>query len=343
MHRRYYDAMAVVQKFGKPDLFITMTCNPKWIEILRELEPGETAQDRPDVTVRIFHAKCEELKKDLFVHGVLGRVVARVHVIEFQKRGLPHVHILLILADADKFRTVGDYDSVVRADIPDKNVEPDLFRIVMSHMIHGPCGAFDPNQPCMKVDGCKKYFPKSFADFTTQGEDSYPLYKRPRLGPQVQVRHDVTVDCRWVVPYNPWLLRKFDCHLNVEICSSIKCVKYLYKYVYKGADRCSMSVSDNQDEIQQHVDGRWVSAQEALWRIFQFPLNKIYPAVYSMQVFILSLNLFVLIFFTFHQFHLFNYLICGTFFFGDSLFFPYRFTYMICMRFNFQMISLYKI
>ena len=74
MHRRYYDAMAVVQKFGKPDLFITMTCNPKWIEILRELEPGETAQDRPDVTVRIFHAKCEELKKDLFVHGVFESI-----------------------------------------------------------------------------------------------------------------------------------------------------------------------------------------------------------------------------------------------------------------------------
>ncbi|KAL5705496.1 DNA helicase [Ranunculus cassubicifolius] len=83
MHERYYDAMAIVKKFGKPDLFITMTCNPKWDEIQRELQPGQTAQDRPDITARIFHSKCEELKHDLFQKGVLGKVVAHVHVIEF--------------------------------------------------------------------------------------------------------------------------------------------------------------------------------------------------------------------------------------------------------------------
>ena len=30
MRRRYVDAMALVQKFGRPDLFITMTCNTQW-------------------------------------------------------------------------------------------------------------------------------------------------------------------------------------------------------------------------------------------------------------------------------------------------------------------------
>lgn len=33
MRRRYLDAMTIVQKFGKPDLFITMTCNPEWNKI----------------------------------------------------------------------------------------------------------------------------------------------------------------------------------------------------------------------------------------------------------------------------------------------------------------------
>lgn len=41
------------------------------------------------------------------------------------------------------------------------------------------------------------------------------------------------VDNRSVVPYNPYLLEKYDAHMNVEICSSITSVKYLYKYVYK--------------------------------------------------------------------------------------------------------------
>ena len=30
MRRRYMDAMALVRKFGKPDIFLTMTCNPNW-------------------------------------------------------------------------------------------------------------------------------------------------------------------------------------------------------------------------------------------------------------------------------------------------------------------------
>ncbi|KAL5729947.1 DNA helicase [Ranunculus cassubicifolius] len=229
MHERYYDAMAVVQKFGKPDLFITMTCNPKWDEIQR----------------------------------------------------LPHAHLLLILDHADKLRTPADYDTIVRAEIPNKITEPDLFQLVIRHMIHGPCGKLDNEQPCMKEGNCKKFFPKAIAEFTTDGVDSYPIYRRRSNGPTVKLRNGVIVDNQWVVPYNPWLLRKYECHINVEICSTIKCVKYLYKYVYKGSDRCSMQIKDNKDEIKKFVDGRWISAQEALWRIFHFPLNKIYPAVYS--------------------------------------------------------------
>jgi hypothetical protein len=44
-------------------------------------------------------------------------------------------------------------------------------------------------------------------------------------------------DNRWVVPYNPYLTMRYQCHINVEVYSSITAVKYLYKYVYKGHDR----------------------------------------------------------------------------------------------------------
>ena len=37
MRRRYMDAMALVQRFGKPDIFLIMTCNPNWLEIKQEL------------------------------------------------------------------------------------------------------------------------------------------------------------------------------------------------------------------------------------------------------------------------------------------------------------------
>ncbi|XP_026412120.1 uncharacterized protein LOC113307871 [Papaver somniferum] len=121
MLQRYHDAMPLVQKYGKPDLFTTMTCNPNWEEIRRNLKPGQQAHDMRDLTTRVFHCKFEELKVDLFTKGVLGKVVAHVHVIEFQKRGLPHAHILIILHEKDKLRTPDDYDKVVRAEIPDES------------------------------------------------------------------------------------------------------------------------------------------------------------------------------------------------------------------------------
>ncbi|ONM56618.1 hypothetical protein ZEAMMB73_Zm00001d021244 [Zea mays] len=87
MRRRYMDAMALVRKFGKPDIFLTMTCNPNWDEITRELHPMQSPQDRPDLVVRIFHAKLEELKKRLTKQHILGKIRAYVYVVEFQKRG----------------------------------------------------------------------------------------------------------------------------------------------------------------------------------------------------------------------------------------------------------------
>jgi hypothetical protein len=62
MNQFYQDSMALVRKFGKPDLFITMTCNPNWLEILHELRLGEEANDRPNLTSSVatpLWDKCE--------------------------------------------------------------------------------------------------------------------------------------------------------------------------------------------------------------------------------------------------------------------------------------------
>ncbi|XP_047137902.2 uncharacterized protein LOC124814343 [Hydra vulgaris] len=102
LKENFEDAMAVIKKYGKPDLFITFTCNPKWREIVENLNPGQTANDRPDLVCRVFKMKLKFFLEDIFKHGVLGKVVSHVQVIEFQKRGLPHVHILLHFVNADK-------------------------------------------------------------------------------------------------------------------------------------------------------------------------------------------------------------------------------------------------
>lgn len=85
MFELYQDAMAIVSHYGKPDLFLTFTCNPKWKEIQENLLPGQTAWDRPDLVCRVFKMKLDEFLKDLYKQQVFGKVKASVHVVEFQK------------------------------------------------------------------------------------------------------------------------------------------------------------------------------------------------------------------------------------------------------------------
>lgn len=102
MMRLYQDAMAIVRKLGKPDLFVTMTCNPRWEEIVREAPSTHSDEQYFDLCCRAFRIRLQMLldlivKKDFF-----GKLRGRVHVIEFQKRGLPHAHLLFILDDDSK-------------------------------------------------------------------------------------------------------------------------------------------------------------------------------------------------------------------------------------------------
>ncbi|CAI9298841.1 unnamed protein product [Lactuca saligna] len=90
------------------------------------------------------------------------------------------------------------------------------------------------------------------------------------------------MDNIWVVPYNPKLLMMLNCHMNVEVSSSITSVKYVFKYIYKGHDEQVINTDlDGQpiviDEIKQFHDARYVSPPEAIWRIFSFPLSRYTP------------------------------------------------------------------
>jgi hypothetical protein len=295
MRRRYLDAMALVQRFGKPDLFITMTCNPQWEEITKELAPGQSPQDRPDLVARVFKAKLEDLKDLLFKRKLFGEVVAHVHVIEFQKRGLPHAHFLIILKSNCKITNPDQYDKIISAEIPDKDKYPVLHSLVIKHMMHGPCGILNSKNVCMENGSCRYHYPRTFSETTLQGEDSYPIYRRRDDGRRVRIRGAV-LDNRWVVPYNPYLLMRYNCHINIEVCSSIKAVKYLFKYIYKGHDRASFVIEaagENVviDEIREYRDARFISPPEAIWRIYSFNLSEMSPPVLQLQVHLPNMHL----------------------------------------------------
>jgi hypothetical protein len=74
-----------------------MTCNPYREEITSNLEPGQEPQDKPELVARAYRAKLRDLKDLLIKRKYFGDVAMYVHVTEFQKRGLPHEHFLLIM------------------------------------------------------------------------------------------------------------------------------------------------------------------------------------------------------------------------------------------------------
>jgi flagellar biosynthesis GTPase FlhF len=281
----YQDSMALVRRKGKPDLFITFTCNPTWPEILRNLHPGNKTKDEPDLIDRVFKLKLKELMLDIKEREIFGKVAGYTYVVEFQKRGLPHAHILLILDKDSKIRTPEEIDETVCAEIPDKEKFPRLHAIVTSNMIHGPCGALNMKCVCMEEDKdgkkkCCKDYPKEFREKTEAGNDSYANYRRRKDGETYELPNGTIIDNKWIVPYNKYLSLKYNAHINVEICASVKCVKYLYKYIYKGHDCARMVISINgndeivHDEVKRYVDMRYVTPHEAFWRIFDLDLDE---------------------------------------------------------------------
>ena len=111
---------------------------------------------------------------------IFGEVSAYVYTIDWQKRGLPHMHLLAWLSANSRIRT-DDIDCLISAEIADPDEDPELHRLVLAHMIHGPCGNVR-QFPCMfregRLSNCTKKFPKPFNNVTEVGQDSFPRYKR---------------------------------------------------------------------------------------------------------------------------------------------------------------------
>jgi hypothetical protein len=141
--------MARVHKFGQPDLFVTFIYNLKWKEITDALLLGQTTKDCLELVTCVFNLKLDAFLKDI-KDGVLGNVIARIWVIKFQKRSLPHPHILLILDEVFKLRIAEDYNSMVSAKILDPIHHLEAYEMVISCMVHGPCGPDFFNTQCME-------------------------------------------------------------------------------------------------------------------------------------------------------------------------------------------------
>ena len=269
------NALCLVTEFGRPTLFITLTCNPHWPEIKSMLFEGETAYDRPDITCKVFHTKL-----DYFLHNLRNgkyfeekhKVIYEIRVIEYQQRGLPHCHLVVMLSNIPDWKTEKDelcnwIDENINANYPAMHTNSSqrlrqIHELIGSHMVHkcykGETGCLD------EVTGqCTRGFTNHvIQERTTLDEQGYPHYRR-----------NTTNDLN-VVSHNVYMLLDWQGHINVEYSGSTYCVIYLYKYLFKGRKKVTAVVKGKKDkqkdEIKAYVQGRYMCAMDAMWRCYGY-------------------------------------------------------------------------
>ncbi|TVY62600.1 ATP-dependent DNA helicase pif1 [Fusarium oxysporum f. sp. cubense] len=266
------DALALARRFGKPTFFITMTTNPGWPDIVSALRSGQHFTDAPTVACRAFHMRLQHLKA--FIKRHFGRVIYAITVVEFQKRGLPHAHMLIKVSPEP---TIDALDAIISAELPRSPADAALRASVLRTNIHSRNHLNGPSY-CNRDGRCRFGFP-------------HPLSRRTTFDPQgrIHFRRREEEDA-WVVPYMPSLILYMDCHINVDVCLSVNIFMYLFKYLFKGPDRANFRVSDDSpasdtpDEYKDYIAARYLSSSEAAYRIFSFSIVTKEPSVRCLPV-----------------------------------------------------------
>ena len=178
------DAIAILTDLDElhPDMMITFTCNPMWREIQENLLPGQSYVDRPDLVTRVFNLKLKAMMKTLNEDNWFGKTKCHFYVVEFQKRGLPHAHILIVLDEENKI-TDKNVDFFGRAEFPDPEKYPRLFEHFKKFQIHTPCDWEEEKWRYCQYDReqCEKRFPREYQETTTEHPETGFSYYRRRV------------------------------------------------------------------------------------------------------------------------------------------------------------------
>ena len=284
--RCYQETLAIGAEYGTPDIFLTFTANPNWLEITQFSDNELHKQQRADIIARVFRLKTKRLIDTVNKSMVFGNVKAHSCSEEEQKRALPHIHLLLWLKKADKILTPEMADSVFMAEFPDIQLDPSLFEIVRKNMVHGPCGVINNKSPCMDNGKCTKHYPKENIDHTVFTEKGGTLFRR-RIDNRFAQLPNYKATNNWIVPYSAFMLLKFKAHINLEMVRSMfSNIKYLYKYIYKGSDVALMKLKmeETDDEVETYECLRYVNATRAFYNIYSFPIQERFPSVMTLPV-----------------------------------------------------------
>jgi hypothetical protein len=281
------NALTIVSEYGKPSVFITLTCNPMWDEIQEMLLPGQTAFDRPELVCQVFKHRLSAVlhnirngkyfdDEDIYCDITVRRtVVYELRCIEYQHRGLPHAHIVIRLSNVPESNDpdacsewIDQFLTCQYPDINDNSSASDIqyHKLVEKNMVHKCVKAVNG---CLDDQGvCRKGYHRTISQpKTTFCERGYPIYKR----------RDKDLN---VVPHNRKLLLDWGGHAYIDWCGSTYTVLYLYKYLYKGAKKVKFRLEnaddvDDQDEITLYLRGRYLCSMDAAWRILGYHVRSL--------------------------------------------------------------------
>ncbi|GFS81353.1 helitron_like_N domain-containing protein [Trichonephila clavipes] len=126
------------------------------------------------ISLHVFNQKLKSLINFIIHHSVFGETCCWLYSVERQKRGLLHAHILIWLIDKVRPEEI---EKIISAEIPDPNVDQELFAFVTTNMIHGPCDTLNMMSSCMDNGKCTKRFPNPCQTDTITNIDVYPSYR----------------------------------------------------------------------------------------------------------------------------------------------------------------------
>lgn len=165
-------------------------------------------------------------------------------------------------------------DNLITCQLPTNN---DVLRQkVIDLMTHKSNHLTRETSRCNRGGKCIYGFPHPITPQTYVDDEGRVHYKR------------LTEEERWIAPHVPEFIDMFDCHIYWDVVSTVHVFMYLYKYMFKGPDRTRFHVQDGPqltvNEAKEYVEGRYLSATEAAWRILSFDITSKEPSVTCLPV-----------------------------------------------------------
>ena len=235
------NALILIRRFEKFTFFIIFICNFKWFEFERDLFFEISIKNQSNFIARVFQLKFKKLLRDFIEQHVLKQIKIHFYVIEFQKRDFFNAYIFNINYFMNDVISI-NVDNVVQIQIFKKFVVNDskhqkrLYDIVKINMIHKTCTI---KTQCKNFnDECIKHFSKTI-QFESNFNHSFD-YSRYRRFEKICVSK-TSWNNTLMISYNVYFSLKFNVYINVEICTSIKSIIYLYKYVFKNSNSINVS------------------------------------------------------------------------------------------------------